>query len=297
MATRIAWWLNLDANLELEEPARYRRRPELEARMRALAGRLTTLLHPDDVLLDGARDARALGAQRALAFCPTPSAARALSELGLPPPASPPLAVLRAVTRRSFAAALGQTLPGARYVRDMDELEAGVSEPSISGEWLLKRDFSFAGRERRRARGGELDASTAGFARRSFARGQGLQLEPCVQRDADFAQHGYILPNGELLAGPALLQRCDERGVWQASTPLPAGALSESEAAALLASLRRAGAALHESGYFGPFGVDAFRYRHGDQLAFQPRSEINPRFTMGYPRALLERALAQPAAG
>jgi hypothetical protein len=297
MATRIAWWLNLDANLELEQPARYRRRPELQGRMRTLATRMTTLLRPDDVVLDGTRDAPALGATLALAFCPTPSAAQALAALGFEPPASPPLAALRAVTARGFAAGLGQTLPGARYVRDLSELERAVREPSLSGEWLLKRDFSFAGRERRRVRGGQLDASTAGFARHSFARGQGLQLEPYLQREADFAQHGYLLPNGALLSAPALLQRCDARGVWQASTPLPEGALSESEAAALLGSLRTAGHALREAGYFGPFGVDAFRYRQGERLAFQPRSEINPRFTMGYPRALLEQALAQPSPG
>jgi hypothetical protein len=297
MATRIAWWLNLDANLELEEPERYARRAGLDARVRALAARLSTLLSPDDVVLDGTRDARALGVNTALAFCPTPSAVRALARLGFASAPHPSLAVLRSVTRRSFAAGLGQCLPGARYIDNLGELEAALQTPSCSGEWLLKRDFSFAGRERRRVRGGRLDPPTLGFVKRSFARGQGLSLEPCLERDADFAQHGFLLASGELLLGPAMLQHCDARGVWQASTSLPAGALSAAEAAALCDSVRGAGAALREAGYFGPYGVDAFRYRHAGRLAFQPRCEINPRFTMGYPRALLDQVLGLSGAG
>ena len=50
----------------------------------------------------------------------------------------------------------------------------------------------------------------------------------------------------------------------------------------------RLAAALRAADYFGPFGIDAFRYRsaQGDVL-FNPRCEINARFTMGYPRALM----------
>jgi hypothetical protein len=293
MATRIAWWLNLDANLELEAPRRYVRRPQLEARTRALRERMGMLLRPEDVVLEPPTRAAALpGVDLAMAFCPTPSAIQALAACGFAPPPAPPVTLLREVTRRGFAPErLGQTLPGARYVRDMSQLEAALRAPCASGEWLLKRDFSFAGRERRRVRGGQLDASTAGFARRSFARAQGLQVEPYVERAGDFAQHGYLLASGELLLAPALLQHCDARGVWCGSTALPPAALSASELAALADSVRAAGAALHAAGYFGPFGVDAFRYQSAQGLAFQPRSEINPRFTMGFPRELLEHAL------
>jgi hypothetical protein len=297
MATRIAWWLNLDAELELAEPARYRRHPELASRLRTLSSRLSSLLLPGDVVLDGSLSASALGMTTALAFCPTPSAQQVLGALGFRLPPSPALSVLRTVARRSFATHIGQTLPGARYVWNLDELEATVREPSFSGEWLLKRDFSFAGRERRRVRGAQLDTSTLGFARRSFARAQGLQVEPYVERESDYAQHGYLLKSGELLVGPASLQHCDARGVWQESAALPAGALSKAEAEALTGSVVAAGAALREAGYFGAFGVDGFRYRRGERLAFQPRSEVNARFTMGFPRELLERALALADAG
>jgi hypothetical protein len=293
MATRIAWWLNLDAPLELEQLGRYAEPARVRERAHALKARMQTLLHPDDVVLDGSRGASDHAGFIALAFCPTPSALSALARLGFAVPPAPHVDLLRTLSRRAFAARLGQTLPGAAYVESLAALEAHVVRPCLTDEWLLKRDFSFAARERRRVRGAKLDTSTLGFARRSFGRGQGLQVEPYVQRTADFAQHGYVSRQGVLLLGDPMLQHCDERGVWQASGPLPEGALTEPERAALAHSACEAGLSLQRAGYNGPFGVDAFRYvGERGEPAFQPRSEVNVRFSMGYPRELLERALA-----
>ncbi|HEX6245661.1 MAG TPA: hypothetical protein VFZ61_32275 [Polyangiales bacterium] len=296
MATRIAWWLNLDAGLELAQPSSYQRSPELAARVQALAPRLSLLLAAEDVLLDGSRRAEQLSGFVPLCFCPTPSAQAALVGLGFTPMLPVALPLLRALTRRSFAAELGQTLPGARYVASLAELQAVLAErPSFTGEWLLKRDFSFAARERRRIRGQTPDASTLGFARQSFARGEGLQLEPYVRRLADFARHGFVTADGELLRGPVMRQEVDARGVWIASQVAETDALSERERTALEQALCETGDALRTRGYAGPFGLDAFRYVDAtDAPAFQPRSEVNVRFSMGYPRCLLERALAAP---
>lgn len=298
MATLIAWWLNLDSGLELARPRSYARSPRMEARMRALAPRLTLLVEPHDVVLDGSQRAEDLPGFTPLAFCPTPSAHAALRALGFEPAPPPALALLSALTRRSFGASLGQTLPGACYVESLaalTELLQGGS--SFTGEWLLKRDFSFAARERRRVRGTSLDASTRGFVENSFARGEGLQVEPYVQRLADFARHGYVPSHGELLLGPLLRQECDARGSWVASKLAAPDSLEPSEERALERALREAGQALAARGYVGPFGVDAFRYLDAAGCpAFQPRSEVNVRFSMGYPRALLERALSTPAA-
>ena len=41
--------------------------------------------------------------------------------------------------------------------------------------------------------------------------------------------------------------------------------------------------ALLPAGYFGPFGVDAYTYRgRAGASVFQPRSEINARYSMGF---------------
>lgn len=288
MATRIAWLLNLDAELELAAPRHYRVDGAMEARISSLRPKLSRLLLPDDVIIG--RDP-AVEMLRALAFCPTPSALARIADAGLTPPRAPPLALLARVNSRAFCAELGQTLPGARYVHDDDELARTIAEDPAR-DWLLKRPLSFAGRERRRVSGGALDRPTRGFVERSFRRGEGLQVEPLVARSADFAQHGYVLTGGGLLLGAPVAQRCDARGAWLSTHELAPGELFATERDALQKSAREAGEALARLGYFGPFGVDAYRYVEDGREHFQPRSEINARFSMGYPRALLEQALA-----
>jgi hypothetical protein len=290
MATPVQWLLNLDADRELEAPARYAPDPAIEARIAELAARMTMLLRPGDVFLGHAPPRPELVT---LPFCPTPSARARLKALGLHPHFDVPLAVLRHVNDRAFCAALGQTLPHAEFVRDMAQLEALVRAPSAPEVLVLKRAFGFAGRARRQVRGGVLDASTRGFAARSFRAGEGLQVEPWLTRQGDFACHGWLGQRGDLLTGPVVSQRNDEMGRWQASELAADQALTPDERAALYGQLSRTGDALSQAGYHGPFGVDAFRYVLADgSFGFQPRSEVNARFTMGYPRALLERALS-----
>lgn len=289
-ARRIAWLLNLDAELELSRPAHYRPHPAMVARIASLRTRMTQLLTEDDVVLGDVP--LAIAPTCVLAFCPTASARARIAALGLDAPPAPTEEVLTRVNGRAFCAALGQTLPRARYVRSMEELTALLAASAPEDRWIAKRDYGFAGRERRRLDGGVLDAPTLGFVRRSFARGEGLQVEPWLARTHDFAQHGYLLRSGNLLVGAALAQECDARGAWLSSRALPAGALADHEARALEESVHDAGRALAHAGYFGPFGIDAYRYVEGGVARFQPRSEINARFSMGYPRALLERALS-----
>jgi hypothetical protein len=207
------------------------------------------------------------------------------------------MAVLRAANSRAFCAQIGQTLEGAAYVEDMDRLREVIGQPSPTGDWVLKRAFGFAGGQRRRAVGGVLDPSTRGFAERSFRAGEGLQVEPWLRRGRDFALHGYLQPGGTLLIGPLLGQRCDAMGRWQGSEHCAPDALAPAQLGKLRHELERSAAALHALGYFGPFGIDAYEYhdRHG-LAAFQPRSEINARLSMGYPRELLEQALGGGAA-
>ena len=289
MATRIAWLLNLGAERELDDPRRRYGVSDADAARRFRA-RMQQLLTPDDRVID--LDADLTDCTLALAFCPTASAIARIREVGRTPPSAPGRELLARVNARGFCAALGQTLPDAAYVTIMPQLLGVIARDAPDG-WLLKRDFSFAGRERRRVLQGVLDPSTEGFARRSFARGQGLQVEPWLARTHDFAQHGYVLSSGALMLGAPMLQQCDARGVWQHSDALLEDALAPHERAQLSESVTCVGQALAAVGYFGPFGVDAYRYLTPDGArCFQPRSELNARFSMGYPRALLERALA-----
>lgn len=278
MATDTAWLLNLDAELELRKPSAYQPSPVVQARIEQLRQKLVPLLGPTPKLIG--QDALT-GEEHARAWCPTPHALGRIGEAGLQVPGAPAVGTLREVNSRAFSALLAQPLQGARYVHDMDELRACIAQPCPTGDWWIKGPFGFAGRDRRQALGGVLDPSTEGFAVKTLQALGGLQVEPRVERVADFAVHGWIPEQGSWSIGEPTRQQTDAQGRWQASD-LAGDALEGHEHQALLATAERAAAALVRAGYFGPFGIDAYRYLWHDQVRFNPLSEINARFTMGY---------------
>jgi hypothetical protein len=293
MATRIAWLLNFDADLELRDPVAYRA-SRLKADRRAeLSARMADLIAPDDIVLEQTQGGSLAADMMLQAFCPTPSALRRIVQLGFAPPTAPPLSVLRQVNDRSFCAALGHGLTSSCFARDMATLERHLQQPSPTARYVIKRAFAFAGREQRRVRHGVLDDSTRGFCLRSLARGEGLQVEPWVERLGDFGKHGYLTQAGALLMGATREQRCDSMGRFLGMSAAPAQ-LSETEDQLMVDELAKTAAALNAASYFGPFGIDGFRYLQPDGgIGFNPRCEINARLTMGYPRALLLEGLAR----
>jgi hypothetical protein len=80
--------------------------------------------------------------------------------------------------------------------------------------------------------------------------------------------------------GEPTRQMCDDSGVWRGT--VLATDLEPSEAAALRSSVQTAAEALLGAGYFGPFGIDAYRWREGARIHFNARSEINARYSMGW---------------
>ena len=273
-----AWVLNLDAEYELETPDAHTPSARMMSRMPQLLRVLAPLLGPTDIVLgdDDVVARPCLGR----AWCPTPRALRRLEKAGAVPVAAPDFAVLRRVNHRRFSAELGQTLPGARFVDSIEELSAVVAAESPSHHWLLKRPFGFAGRGRRRVARGRIEAAAMSWVHASLRAGDGLQVEPWVERVADYALHAFLSREGVTTLGEPTRQTCDENGAWQKTST--ADDLEPSEEAALRASALLASHALDEAKYFGPFGVDAYRWRDGAVFRFNPRSEINARYSMGW---------------
>ena len=276
-----AWVLNLDADRELARPERFQRRKANQDRIEALIPNLRPLIGPDARLV---RDGDAEGAHEGCigkAWCPTPSALRALTRVGATIAAVPELAVLRRVNHRAFCTELGPMLPGARFLDDFDAIVATLSEPTPSGSWLLKLPYGFAGTGRLPIFVGRLTDGERGWIRQSLSKG-GLQVEPLVDRLADFSIHGTVAPDGTLRLGVPVRQEVSPGGVWEsACLPSPSD-LAAAERLALLDEAERVGRALFEAGYFGPYGVDAFRYRWGDETRLCSRCEINARYTMSW---------------
>jgi hypothetical protein len=279
-----AWFLNFDADAELADPSARTPSRAGAARARALVDHVRGLLGPGDVVLPDGLDAapRADGCA-GRAWCPTPRALAAFARAGALPPPAPPVAVLRRVNHRGFSSVLGRALPRARWIEDRAALDAALAEPSPTGLWLLRRPFGFAGRGRLRLDPARRDAVTERWIEATLAAGEGLEAAPWVERAGDFALHGHLAADGALALGAPTAQRCDDTGAWLASVVAQASDLSPAERGALHRAAEEAAAALRAAGYFGPFGVDAFRYRDGaGALGFEPRCEINARYSMGW---------------
>jgi hypothetical protein len=278
LSRRSAWVLNLDAERELATPDAHTSSVRIMQRLPELVGALGTLLGPEDVVL-GEHDVMS-GPWLGRAWCPTPHALWLLQKAGTTPVPAPDFAALRRVNHRRFNAELGQTLPGARFVADVAELSAVIAGECPTGQWLIKRPFGFAGRGRKRVARGILDPRVTSFVDGSLRRGEGLQVEPWVERVSDYALHGFLSANGAITLGEPTRQVCDDNGAWKKTT-LDVD-LDANETAALGASARLVAEALVAAGYFGPFGVDAYRWRESATVRFNPRSEINARYSMGW---------------
>lgn len=280
-----AFCFNLDAELELAD-ASYRT-PRATARLirRRVQG-LQGLLCPNDVAIIPGEDTRAEDLD-GRAWCPTPSALSALSKAGAQPAPAPDPAILRAVNHRAFGLAVERDLDGgigAQMVSDLNGLQALVATPlgRRAGGWRVKPALSFAGRGQvllpRRPNDEDVAACEALLA-------TGCLVEPELERLSDFALHGYLTRTGAYRLGQPIRQHCDADGVYRSSELARAGSLTAQERHELQAGGVQVVEALRAAGYFGPFGIDAMRYRSEEGATrLRPIVEVNARYTMAWAR-------------
>lgn len=290
MGSPQVWILNFEAEFEFAQGAKFNADGPLGKRLDALRTRQAhRLLRPGDRLLsmDAAGGAAAISkgefaGYEGRAWCATPRALEALRRAGARVPAAPRFEVLQGVNDRAFNAALGQTLPGACFSTDLQEIEVRLSQASPSGNWLCKRSFGVSGRGQRRVRPGEVGQAERAWLEASLRLG-GLQIEPLVHIEVEFSSHGVLSQEGECELGEPCVMACDEYGAWVETREAGDGEITSQEREALGAEASRAADALTRAGYFGPFGVDGFRWVDGNgNRRLQARSEINGRHTLGW---------------
>jgi len=284
---RFAWVLNLDAEFELAREG-YAPRAKLLAQLEQYGRDSRRLLGPDDVLVSAGPGSSELmrlpeGCKEGLigrAWCPTPRALSELAAVGIEPEPHPEASVLRRVNHRRFAFELGGGLEGQRYLERKEELDSELRR--ARAPLLLKRPLAFAGRGQLRvyahARITEKEWSWIDASLRA----DGLIVEPLVEPSLELSLHGFLWRDGHFELGHACLQDVSERGVFRGLRRANLDELAERERTALFEQGNRVAVALSGAGYFGPFGIDAYRYRRGDQHAFCALSEINARYTMGF---------------
>jgi hypothetical protein len=299
MTQRFAWVLNLDAELELLRGSRgYVAPRKLTAQLASHGQSARRLLGPRDVLIEadgtitrapvapGAPGAPvapgAPGAEPAglvgRAWCPTPRALEAMRRASVEPEAHPSPELLRRVNHRLFAHQLGGGLPDQTYVRDRSELAGVLGQPER--RWLLKRPLTFAGRGQLRTLGPITQKQEEWIA--ASLSHDGILVEPLVQPLVELSLHGFVWPDGRHELGRICLQQVSARGHFQAVRLAQAGDLLAGEANAFEERGEAAARALHAAGYFGPFGIDGYRYELAGRVGFCALSELNARYTLGF---------------
>jgi hypothetical protein len=274
------WHLNLDAEAELLHRGNVNPSQSMMQRCRVMARQIEGLV-PEGatVFFAGETAPRAHPGTRAMAWCPTPSAVRALQQTGAHVAHILPWEILRAVNHRAFSAGIAQTLPGAFFsTREEEILQCLTTQHT----WLLKRPLSYRGNGRMRVTDPE-DPRVRPWIRTSLRDGEGLQVEPEVVRTEDFGQHGYLSPTHVLTWGSLTRQRLDSYGQWLGTERCPPDTLTTDEQYLHNAMCERVALALVSHGYHGPFGIDTFRWTdtHG-VCHYNPLCEINARYSMGW---------------
>ena len=276
--TRFAWLLNLDAELELARLSfEYVPRLKLLRQLAEHGQGSRALLAPTDVLLAPGVASPGPGFV-GRAWCPTPRALAHFAALGIQPEPHPEAAVLRRVNHRLFTHELGGGLPEQQYFTQREPLALLLRR--AERPWLLKRPLAFAGRGQMRFYGAITDKQWS-WLDASLER-DGLIVEPLVTPTLEVSLHGFVWPDQHSELGRACVQQVTDRGVFRGVRVALPGELSDSEQAALWASGERVAQSLASAGYFGPFGIDAYRYELLGQRGFCALSEINARYTMGF---------------
>ncbi len=288
------WVLNLDAEHELETVGAYtpsaHMRSVVAAQQRKLLG---TLLGPDDILLteanlDGYTESGALRGLSGLAWCPTPRALSMLDAVGAIPESAPSVDILRRVNARPFASEVRAPLVEASFEKhlatDLDMALERLAQPAPLG-WLVRRTFGAAGRGRRRLAIGQPSASDRTWLVASLRLGP-LTIEPWVEIEREYTRSGWVESDGAVLIAPPCFQKTNREGAWEHTDTADPDLVPSADDQLLQQAVEQAGRALARAGYFGAFGIDAFRHRVPGEshrpLVLNPMSEINARFTMDW---------------
>jgi len=289
------WLLNLDAEHELEAARAYAPTKELAAIVARESRRLVgTLVRPGDLVLGPGEPSEAERARLAglegLAWSPTPRALARLRAAGLALAPTPEVGVLRAVNARPFAAAVRAPLARGSFTKDcattLDEVLALVARPAALG-WLVRRTFGAAGRGRRRLHAGQPDAGERAWLVASLRLGP-LLVEPWVEVTREYTRSAWLARTGEVVISAPCFQETTASGAWTRTERAELALVRHEDDRRLEEAVAAAGVALHAAGYFGPFGIDAFRHRSAHGEVLNPLSEINARFTMDWTVAMSE---------
>ncbi len=189
----------------------------------------------------------------------------------------------------AIARALGVALPGACVVGSLAELDAQVAG-FADRRWVCKARWTAAGRDRAHGTGSSVDGELRRRLARMFERIGALVFEPWLDRIADLGVCGEIAADGEIAIAEPHRLLSDPRGGFLGIELAPP---VDRAIAGPLHDIARAAAAklTAQTGYRGPFAIDAFMYRDKGAHHLHPLCELNARHTFGWIARALGRRL------
>jgi hypothetical protein len=189
----------------------------------------------------------------------------------------------------AIAQALGVALPGARLVGSLAELDGHLAG-FADRPWICKARWTAAGRDRARGTGNSLGGELRTRIGRMLERFGPLVFEPWLDRVADFGVCGELAAGGTVTLAPPHRLITDPRGGFLGIELAPA--LDPAIAESLHATAHAAATQLAvQTGYRGPFAIDAFIYCDSGAHHLHPLCELNARHTFGWIARGLARRL------
>ncbi len=211
---------------------------------------------------------------------------------------TPPLDVVRRANGRGFSFGLEQEFDcgpdGATVVESLDELDTAIGQADgDEGRWVVKAEFGMSARERILGQELEFTEADRNWIRKRLASDGRVYFEPWLDRVAEAGLQFTVNTDGDATFDGAPLLLTDPQGRYLGSRFALDAQFDEAWTEAIDVGLQAA-ARLAESGYFGPLGIDAMRYRDASGVErLRPLQDINARYTMGA-IALGFRRLLQP---
>jgi hypothetical protein len=173
-----------------------------------------------------------------------------------------------------------QTLPdGVELISSFEELRTAIANLD-RGKWILKARFGMSARERIVGEDATLTAQQSGWIEKRLKAQGTLILEPWLDAVDEVGIQLQVPQTGnvELLAALPLLN--SPHGEYQGSRLYLTETEQQFWEPAVQVALQIA-EDFQRQGYFGPLGIDAMRYRDGDEIKLRPVQDINTRWTMG----------------
>ncbi len=215
---------------------------------------------------------------------------------------APSAEAVRLVNSRAFSSQLEQAwnvgLTGAMELQTVDEFATALKQmPADNDRWVVKANYSMSARERILGRGQMPDEQSVNWIRKRIQTNGIVFFEPWRERLEEVGVQFDIPQTGEpiLLGITPLLT--DHAGNYRGSR-FGVGEAVVQRWQSTIEIWRNAAKQAQQSGYFGPLGIDAARYRDATgNECFRPLQDINARFTMGRLSLGFRRLLADDEFG